>query len=406
MKNLFWINILPLLLLLSCKEEQPSVNIDDTLPAPQAVKNVTVKNLPGGAVLYYDVPDDKNFLYVKAVYEIRPGVIRETKASLYTDTLLLDGFGRQGEYAVRLYSVGRNEKPSEPLVVQVAPEEAPVRQAFHDLALTEGFGGVRLFFENPYMKDFAFCLIADTLNNGDWTALQTFYSKNSAGVFSHSGLNPKPIKVGSYIRDRWGNTSDTLVSTLTPLFEYMIPKPYGVFNLPSDSFEPAEGNAGRYAITGLWDGITNVENSNIFANSHVEPMPQTFTVNLKQSATLSRIKVHQRIKNEYTGSMVKKFELYGSNSNNPKDDLFGGDWVLLGRFESVKPSGPGAITAEDRNYANVQGENFELVPTDEIPNPWVPVRFIRFRTLETYNGPSERGQVIIAEISLFGQSTK
>lgn len=406
MKKLFWIKIFALLLLLSCKEEQVSISVDDTLPAPQAVKNVTVKNRPGGAVLYYDVPDDKNFLYVKAQYEIRPGVIRETKASLYTDTLLLDGFGSQGEYAVKLFSVGRNEKSSEPLLVQVAPEEAPVRQAFHDLVLSEGFGGVRVFYENPHKKDFAFCLIADTLNNGDWSPLQTFYSKNSAGVFSHTGLSPKPIKVGTYIRDRWSNTSDTLISTLTPLFEYMIPKPYGVFNLASDAFAPAEDNAGRYAITGLWDGITHIENSNIFANTHTSPMPQTFTVNLKQSATLSRIKVHQRIKNEYTGSAVKKFELYGSNSMNPKDDLAGGDWVLLGRFESTKPSGPGPITAEDRQYANVQGENFELLPTDEIPNPWVPVRFIRFRTLETYNGPSERGQVIIAEISLFGQEAK
>lgn len=406
MKNLFWIKIFALMLLFSCKEEELSIPIDSSLPAPKMVTNVTIKNLPGRAVLYYQVPDDKNFLYVKAEYEIRTGIKRETKASLYTDSLLLDGFAKGGEYTVKLYSIGRNEKPSEPLVVRVNPEEAPVNEAFKSLVLTEGFGGVRIHFENPNQRDFAYCLLVDSLNNGDWAALQTFYSKNSKGIFSHTGLKPAPVKVGAYIRDRWGNTSDTVVNTLTPLFEYMIPKPYGVFNLASDSYLPAENDANRYAITGLWDGITSAENTNIFANTHTSPMPQTFTVNIKQSVTLSRINVHQRIRNEYTGSMVKKFEIYGSDSLNPKDELTSDDWTLLGRFESVKPSGTGPITAEDRAYANVKGESFEFIPTNEIPNPWIPVRFIRFRTLETYNGPSPLGQIIIAEISLFGQSKK
>lgn len=389
----------------SCSEGDKLTYSDGSLPAPKQISDIKIKNIPGGAILNYKLPDDKNLLYVKAEYEIREGVRMETKVSYYSDTLTVEGFGKSGTYPVKIYTVGRNEKASEPMIVEVSPMTPPVELAFPDLVLDEAFGGIRFSFKNEYEKDFSFTLLADTLNAGVWEPLQTFYSKSSEGNFSYSGLDSIPMRFGLYIQDRWSNRSDTLMKTLTPLFEEDIPKPYGQFNLPSDTYLPVE-DLPAYGIQSLWDKVTSNVNGNIFATKHTSPMPQTFTVDLQHTAVISRIKVHQRSQYEYTGSNVRIFELYGSNSTRPGDDLFGGDWILLGKFESWKPSGPGAVTQEDRDYANVQGENFELVPTIEVPNPWVPVRYVRFRTMETYNGPSMTGQITVAEITISGQIQK
>lgn len=66
-----------------CKEEGRIDFIDMSAPAPGQVKDVVVINRPGGAVLKYTLPEDRNLLYVRAEYEIKPGVIRETKSSFY-----------------------------------------------------------------------------------------------------------------------------------------------------------------------------------------------------------------------------------------------------------------------------------------------------------------------------------
>src|SRR5690606_9340925 len=67
----------------ACEEDTRLNQIDSAVPAPGVVSNVSVKNVPGGAVLQYQIPADKNLLYVKAVYTTNTGAVRESKASYY-----------------------------------------------------------------------------------------------------------------------------------------------------------------------------------------------------------------------------------------------------------------------------------------------------------------------------------
>ncbi|WP_257669723.1 DUF4959 domain-containing protein [Parapedobacter tibetensis] len=394
------------LLYSTCKEDTRLNLIDDSAPAPGAVSGVSVKNIPGGAVLQYKIPTDKNMLYVKAVYTTNRGVVRESRASYYVDTLLIEGYGASGSYPVTLYAVGKNEKISEPLTVLVEPLPPAVELSFPDLEVNETFGGVRISFKNEYEANLAISLMYDSLKNGMWRPLQTFYTKSRTGSFSYLGLDSLDARFGIYLRDRWDNKSDTLIKELTPLYEERLQKPYIEYNLASDTYLPVEGSQ-NYALPQIWDDITSSVNNDIFATPHTSPIPQTFTFRLNDPAIISRIRVHHRQNSEYAGANVKRFQLYGSNAAVPGDDLAGGDWTLLGEFESFKPSGPGgAVTPEDKEYANVQGENFELVVTDKVPNPWIPVRYIRFRSMETWAGNTTTGQVIIAEITLSGQVQK
>ncbi|RZK45506.1 MAG: DUF4959 domain-containing protein, partial [Pedobacter sp.] len=137
---------LVMIMITGCKQmETEPFNKNDSAPAP--VSNVRIESLPGGANITYDRP--ANMMYVKAVYSIRPGVERETKATYYKNTLTIEGFPDTKEYEVKLYAVSRGENASEPVTVKVTPLTPPVMTAFESLKFESIFGGIRIGFSNP-----------------------------------------------------------------------------------------------------------------------------------------------------------------------------------------------------------------------------------------------------------------
>ena len=252
MKNriIFIITSLLLVFITGCKEEGRVDYFNKNAPAPAQVKITEIRNTPGGAVLKYKVPNDENLLYVKAVYEIQPGVQLETKSSYYKDSLVLEGFGAVRTYDVNLYSVGKNEKASEPLTVQINPDTPPIQLA--SLELNATFGGVSVKVNNPKRANLAIVLMGDTAQLGYQTTLQTFYMSGEKANFSYRGLDAIPLDFSIYMRDRWGNLSDIKTATLTPWFMEFIPKDtWREVHLPTDSWEPAEGRD-EYAIRQAW----------------------------------------------------------------------------------------------------------------------------------------------------------
>lgn len=399
MKQLIYILTLCLAVILwqRCKEAGRLDHIDNSIPAPGQISNVKVVNTPGGAILTYKLPNDPNLSYVKAIYEISPGNISESKASVYNDTLVVNGFGNTNTYTVKLFSVGLNEKVSEPLSVEVHPLTPPVVTAFKNLSIQAGFSGVKIRFQNELLANLAIVLLADTSGDGYFTQLQTYYTKAPSGSFSYRGMAPVKKTFKVYLRDRWNNKSDTLTSELTPLFEELVPKPFLSVNLPGDTNSPV---AAGYNVEQMWNGILG---TGIFASPWTSKIPQWFTFDLKQKVVISRLKEHQRATNyTYTGSNVKSFELWGST--NPDADGGWKNWSMLGTFKSLKPSGLplGQMTAEDYAYGYTNGEDFEL-DSDVFPAAKQEVRYLRFKTTETYGGGV---QVTICEITFWGQINK
>ncbi|MGV8090726.1 MAG: DUF4959 domain-containing protein [Mangrovibacterium sp.] len=403
-----YIVTLSLILILghSCEEEGRLDHIDYSAPAPGQVRDVSVRSIPGGVTIKYNLPEDENLLYVKAEYEIRAGVVRESKASYYADSLTLDGFGDTRTYDVKIYSVGKNEKASEPLIVQVNPQTAPVIAASKELK--SAFGGVSVTIENRYETDLAIVLMTDTAGTGYWTTLQTFYTSAARRTFSYRGLDDAPARFAAYIRDRWNNLSDTIEATLTPMYEEFIPKnTYKEVHLPTDTYDPIEGRA-EYMLNRAFDGVINQANT-MFATKSDAPIPQWATIDLGTTIIISRLKVFHRAgaASPWTGANVKKFELYGSMNPNPNGS-WDESWIPLGKFEAFPPSGAplSQVTQADRDYANIEGIDFDLEANDFAPDPFVPIRYIRFKTTETCFGPSLSGSVWINELSFWGQIQK
>jgi len=382
---------MPVLLLLlgqACKEEERLDHMDANAAAPQQVSNIRSTGTPGGAMLTYQIPSDENLAYVKAVYEIQPGVFKEGKASYYTDTIRLEGFGDTNEYDVKVYSVGKNEKASEPVSIKIRPLTPPVTSSFEALSIEAGFGGVKVRFKNETEANLAIVLESDTAGKGLNAPLQTFYTKAREGAYSVRGLPSLERSFSVYLRDRWGNKSAVLTKKITPLFEQEVPKPFASLRLPTDSYLPVES---AYPMERMWDGLVDIW---IFA-SQSTALVQWFSIDLKKEVVLSRMKMHQRSPNyTYGGANVKVFELYGSNA--PATDGSFNNWTLLGKFQSFKPSKlpTGQNSAEDYDYAYTKGEDFEF---QETPQAY---RYYRFKTLETWGGG---GGCHITELSFFGK---
>jgi hypothetical protein len=391
-----------------CKEEGRIDFVENASPAPQPVAIVRVTNTQGGAVVKYQVPDDENLLGVKVVYT-RNGEICESKASKYVDTLSIQGYGTTDSQSFELYSVGIGGKLSAPVSGTFTPLTPAVRTVKFDVE--ETFGGVLVAIdENITKADLAVVLMADTGRSGKWEDIHTFYTRAEIIKLSRRGLDPKMMDFGVYLRDRWNNKSDTIWKTLTPVEEIKIPKAnFRNAALPTDYFVTAENNTG-YRLENMWNG-EEVANGNFFASGHSGPMPQWFTIDLGGKYSISRIQKWPRANYEiYSGTAPRIFQVWGSTAPNPSGE-WDESWTLLGEFEQFKPSGygegmeVGPITDEDRDYFYNRTE-FVLAPADNIIDPYIPVTHLRFKVLSTfatYGTETTMGQIIIAELTFWGQ---
>lgn len=399
---------LVLLSLLACKEEGRIDFIDENAPPPQPVEVLGVTNTLGGATIRFAVPNDNNLLGVKAVYS-RNGETVETKASLYVDTLSVKGFGNTAPQDIQLFSIGRNDKLSEPISVQIQPLPPPVQTVKFDL--DSGFGGVIVSVDsNRTEADLAVVLLADTLGTGNYIEMQTFHTKAQSIKFPRRGLKIERAKFGVFLKDRWNNVSDTIYKELLPIEEIKIPNDlFQNAALPTDFFDPA-GEEHGFRMEQLWLG-EDASDGQFYASSHSGPIPQSFTIDLGRRVTLSRIQKWPRPDYElYSSTAPRTFEVWGSENPNP-DGSWDESWFLIGEFEQFKPSGygegreVGPITDEDRDYWYNRTE-FDIMPTERAPDPYRPITHVRVKvlsTFQTYGTESDRSQVIIAQLALWGQ---
>lgn len=378
------------MLMCACSEEEMMpVNTDE---APSPVSNVQVENLAGGARLTYTLPNDKNLLYVKAVYTISQHVQREVKSSYYQNYLLLDGFSDTISYGVSLYAVSRGEKVSQPVTVAVKPLTPPVMKVFESLTMTGTFGGVRVSFENEAEANVVLTVLAtDTI--GDLVQADAYYTKRKEGTFAVRGFEPVSRTFGVFVRDRWSNCSDTLFADLTPVYEYQLDKTkFKTIQLPSDTYDGHVSSKVEY----LWDEKTGNGGTSIFHSKPGSGLPQWFTFDMGVTTTLSRFKLHHRdggTDGPYTGGDPRVYEVWGSN--NPDTDGGWENWTLLTTCESVKPSGQpeGTVTSEDKQFAVVDGEDFDF------PAGIPPVRYLRFKINKVWGALDH---MYIAELTFWG----
>ena len=362
--------LISLLVISSCKKEEPRVNKEDSTP-PGVVGNVTVTNLNGAAKISYTLPVESDLLCVKAVYETTKGAKHETKVSRYNNSLLVEGFGDTSTYKILLYVVDKSENVSPAVEVTVHPLEPPIWIVRRSLSIVPDFGGVNVKYMNGGEDDLALVVLAnDSL--GQFSPITTQYTNLKQGDFSTRNMKDVPTQFGVYVRDRWGNLSDTLQVKLTPLFEELLDRTkMKEVVLPGDAPLGYGGSVG-----GLFDGNTQ---DGFYHTGDAARMPQWFTYDMGVTAKLSRLVWFMRPGFYYTLHNPKEVEIWGSNKPNPNGS-FDDSWILLATSTQVKPSG---LPEGQLSQADTDAALAGWTVTFPLNSP--KVRYIRFKTKKNWS---------------------
>ncbi|WNH10724.1 DUF4959 domain-containing protein [Thalassobellus suaedae] len=251
-----------LISIIACQEEGREDLIDKSGNNPGLINNIEITPTPGGGIVNYDIPDDENFLYAKAVYEAPVGVPREAKSSKYDNELILEGFGDTDTHNIKFYSVGRNTKESSAIEQSFNPLTPSIFEVAETIDINAVFGGFEILYDNLSEANIIVEALIDTIGTAtEYVPYDKLYTKLINGRWVIRGFEAVEINVAVKISDPFGNQTDLIKETVTPLFEIEIPKDaFADLKLPTDSRTLRSKNP----MSDLWDDVIN-SNSNFWS---------------------------------------------------------------------------------------------------------------------------------------------
>jgi hypothetical protein len=385
-----------LLLFLGCSKDQlKPVNDDGSVPLP--VTNVKVENLSGGASITYNLPAGGKALYVLAEWE-QQGKVMTAQASYYNTSVLVEGLGDTQPRDIQLYAVGRNLKRSEPVTVQINPLTPPGLSILESLDINEDFGGLRIDFTN--VNEAPVSIEVFYVNDlGVWVSKDVFYTERLSGRLFVRGFDAEERMFGFTVKDKWGNITERLTRTLTPLFEREFDK--SLFSTLSPTLPGDMGVYPGSALSNLWSGNYtggDIESNGFFRSANSVTLPAHFTFDMGVVGKLGRYVMRQRGAYNppgtfiYSGGGPRRWEVWG-RADRPTSGGWDG-WIKLMDCEIIKPSGLPVDTRDQSDIEAAQaGHEFSFSP--DLPL----VRYIRINVLSNWGGVQ---YVNLAELSFFG----
>ena len=303
----------------------------------------------------------------------------------------IEGLSNVSSQEVKLYSVDRSENISDPVTVTIEPLTPPYLSIYGTVKVYPDFGGAKFVWENENRTPIFINLLAEDTTS-TLKSHEIHYTSQEVGERALRGFDPKPIRFAAIIGDRYDNYSDTVIETITPLFEEEFDKSlYRNVPLPNDH------------DWGAWEGeyehLFDDDPGTIAHTYGGSGWPQSLTLDFGGIKKISRMKLFQRYTSlhfAYTHGNPKRWEVYG-RSDKPESDGSWDNWTLLRECTMIKPSGLpiGQTTNEDMD-AMYDGHEFAF-DVSTTPN----VRYIRIIVTETWDGSTYCN---LSGLSFFGQS--
>jgi hypothetical protein len=383
-------------MIMSCSESKVGLPPQDGVP-PSPVSNVQVEELPGGARITYDLPNEADISYVKGEFLFQ-GKKRVVRSSIYDNSLIVDGLGSVAPVEISISLVDHSENASEPVIKTFTPLRPPVETILESMQLVPDFSGCNVSWENPMGTEIGvFFFAAD--DEGVLEEIDILFADEVEFNYTirkkdgQYGVEERLFAVS--IVDKWGNVSDTVKAIIAPFFEKELDKKkFLQGDLPYDN---TSVNNNR-PLRNIWDSNLATIWHTVVGEFAVPP--QLFTINLGVEAKLSRFILWERMETYYYGQHNPQFfEVWGTKSLKPGVtneywwEDWKNDWELLGDYEVVKPSGPGAtVTALDKEVADA-GFNFSFPLDSE------NAQYLRFVVKQTF---ASTLALHLAEITFFG----
>lgn len=385
-----------LLIISSCKEETVGqMSVDDV--SPSSIQNVQIEPIPGGAKITYDLPKETDISYVVCEYKVN-GEVKVTRASIYNNFLTIEGLPDDQTCYFSIYIVDHSDNRSAPFEGNFVPLEAPYKTIFKSLTTEPDFGGITVKWKNETRAVIGVFLLAMNDSN-TWEEYELSFSTLENDKRSIRGYPAEPRWFGVVLMDKFGNYSDTLKVQATPLYERMLDK-----SKFTDGHLQGDNNTSylNRPLSKIWDN--NYNDNGIW---HTIPTagftpPLTFTIDLGVYAKLSRMILYNRGHTFYYAQHNPRyFEVWASDSlSHDYNDTFWSvgdwrkEWIRLGDFEVVKPSGlpMGQNTSEDIAASDA---GFEFIFESGVKK----VRYVRFVVKETW---AKTAALHIREVDIFG----
>lgn len=406
----------------SCQEDIEYGQYAVEKTPPGAVKNVTYLALPGAVQLKYVLPPDKDLSYVKAIYQLDNKVVKEAKASAYTNELLLEGFGKGDSVRqIKVVAVDVNQNESEPCMVDVAPKASPIYETFATIDAGETYGGVQLRWKNP--EKFNVILVVKREN-----AVGEMEQVNNGKIFAEgtgkedtrtiTGLDSIQSRFAIHIEDRWGNRTKEYDFIAKPIFEELIDRSsfrrWNPSNAEGYDRIPYQAWWGNNIET-IWDGkhAGNFSTDNCYSTASGNN-ERRITFDLVSQIQPTRMKLWVRLNEKYS-RICEYVRVWGSNDPQalPTFDQTAQPeshrWILLteeqgpsGGYHIYKPSGlPGTqVTSADVQYCEIDG--LDIFFKKNMPT----VRYICIEMISMWNVQGSPSSFTIAEVAYWGKYIK
>ena len=403
-----------LLAIASCNKSDGYNEVTSTdKTKPGVVTNVKVSNFAGGAYITYTLPSSANILYVQANYAINNTTTRQTKSSYYSDSITVAGFAASQDYQVTLTVVSRANVSSDPVTVTVHPGTPPYLLVRATLAMQPDFGGVNIQGTDSTLAAVGIVTLLPNPVTGKDDVEDQHYTNNLSIQYSLRGYDTLPKKFGVYVTDAYGNLSDTLWQTITPLYETIMNKSlFQPYVLATDV--PNYQN-GLFNLVNLWDNnygeyCYNTQQPILATSAKPNIWPAWMTFDMGVTAKLSRYVVWDRVggSDEFVwNSGAPQTWIMWGRADVPQDELMPtdttqlpaigqktpGGWINMGVYDAPARPADNPLTNADIAIWT-SGFNFAVPFT--VPK----VRYIRFECLQTMGGTDNYFNM--NEMSIYG----
>jgi hypothetical protein len=379
----------------SCEESKRyEISGTDTLP-PGEPLFLSSKPLPGGATVFFRVPEEEDLLLVEASYVNMEGNLTKCHSSVYTDSLDILGFATEGSHEITLVSIDRAGNRSTPVVRSVTSLEPPIVTVAKSVQVLSSFSAFMVKWEDEVRANFNVIVDLYYAKDGVPTQSTVTFDTNSTETQTIDNIqlaDTEPLRAKVTLKDNWHNTvasTDTTIALMTDVgiakTKWSIPAPGTIIG----GVIQVDGNRSFGRMSYIIDGMTEKDAANNYMLTQTSN-PWNVIIDMGEYRELSRVRTFQRY--SYPDTSVQGAFYRGDNILNYNMYVFDEATQTWERTSNHQIVAPLVRSVEEYVLLGDAGDEAFLYP--DVPQFSRPTRYFR---IEALNGAA------LSEVTLYGK---